>query len=95
MKKLLISLLFICNFATAGILATLNNQAGGVMYFTDAQCSQMGKSWRVVYSTYNGGQSSFGCWFYMDGMVHVQWNNGNTSAFEAKNLTINTNKGSY
>ena len=94
MKKLLFALLFVTSFAYAEIVATLQNQAGGMMYFTNTACS--GKNnpyWKILYSTYDGGRTVFGCWFYADGMVHVEWSNGNTSAFNARNLTINYKRG--
>lgn len=92
MKKLLFCLFLICGTAQAEILAFLQNQAGGIMYFTDATCSRMGKPWKVLYSTYSGGQTTWGCWIYADGMVHVSWSNGNTSAFNASDLTLNTKR---
>ena len=93
MKKLIIALL-ICfsSVAHADILAWLKNRAGGYMYFTDTQCSDKGAYWKIVYSTNDSGGSTFGCWFYSDGMVHVEWNNGGTSAFNVNDLTLNRNK---
>ena len=95
MKKLLIILMLFSPLAQADILAWLKNQAGGYIYFTDTQCSRKGEYWKVVYGTNKSGGSTFGCWFYSDGMVHVQWDTGNTSAFNAADLTFNSNKGSY
>lgn len=96
MKKLLLSLLFVCGLANSTILATLQNRAGGLMYFTDSQCARKNDPyWKIVYSTLSGGQTIWGCWFYSDGMVHVQWDSGDTSAFDARELNIRyNNKGS-
>ena len=88
-KKLLLILLLVCGSANAEILALLRNQAGGIMYFTDAQCAtESNPYWKIIYSTISGGQTVWGCWFYSDGMVHVRWQNGNTSAFDATDLTL-------
>ena len=94
-KLLLILLLCTSSLVHADILAWLKNRAGGYIYFTDTQCSGKGEYWKIVYGTTQSGGSTFGCWFYADGMVHVQWNSGNTSAFNASDLTFNSNKGSY
>ena len=87
MKKLLIALLFITN-VQAEIIATMPNRSDGYMYFTDALCREKKSPWKVVYSTYDGGGTIWGCWFYDDGMVHVSWWNGDTSAFRAEQLTL-------
>lgn len=95
MKKLLLALLLCTStLAQADIVAWLKNRAGGYIYFTDTHCSGKGAYWKILYATTDSGKSIFGCWFYADGMVHVEWNNGNTSAFNANDLTFNTNKGS-
>ena len=87
MKKLLIALLFITN-DQAEIIATMPNRSNGYMYFTDTKCKDKANNWKVVYSTYDGGGTIWGCWFYDDGMVHVSWMNNETSAFEAERLTL-------
>lgn len=97
-KYIVIILVFLLGFALgveaqADTLATLKNRAGGVMYFSDAQCPGKDQYWKVIYSTLSGGQTIWGCWFYADGMVHVKWDSGQTSAFKASDLTINYNKG--
>lgn len=94
-KKLLIAcILLVYTNANAEILALLRNQAGGIMYFTDTKCpTQSNPYWKIIYSTLSGGQTIWGCWFYDSGMVHVRWDNGNTSAFDANDLTL-TNKSS-
>ena len=97
MKKLLIALL-IGLFSTsvfAEIIATLPNRANGFIYFTDTHCSGRGAYWKILYSVSDSGGASYGCWFYESGMVHVRWDSGNTSVFDAMALTIiKGNKGS-
>ena len=90
MKKLLLSLLLASSLtAHAEIIALLANNAGGMMHFTDAQCSSKSSPyWKVIYSLTKDGKSIFGCWMYADNMVHVHWDSGSTSAFYAADLTL-------
>ena len=93
MKKLLLSLLLVAGIANAEILATLQNRAGGIMYFTDTKCpTQSNPYWKIIYSTLSGGGTVWGCWLYDSGMVHVRWENGNTSAFDSRELTLTNRK---
>lgn len=89
MKKLILSLCFISNLVCAEIIAIAPNRANGIMYFTDTQCARKGSYWKVIYSTFNNGSTTFGCWIYDDGMVHILWSeSGNTIVISASELTI-------
>jgi hypothetical protein len=93
MKKLLLSLLFINSLVQAEILATAPNRANGLMYFTDTHCSGKGAYWKVIYSTFNGGSTTFGCWIYDSGMIHILWSDTqSTIVIPASDLTL-VNKG--
>ena len=96
MKKLL-ALLLLCLsvHANAEVIATMPNNANGLMYFTNTHCSGKSTYWKVVYSTYDNGRSIYGCWFFDDPMVHVEWNSGGTSAFHSSALTLVKRSGSY
>jgi len=98
MKKILVSLLLLlsANHASAEVIATTPNQAGGNIYFTDTQCAKKGEFWKIVYATLSGGETIWGCWFFDDPMVHVQWDSGKTTAYVASTLTITKkNKNAY
>lgn len=90
MKKLILGALLALSInAYADTVAIMENNAGGLMHFTDAACpSKNNPYWKIIYSITKTGQSVYGCWIYADKMVHVQWDSGNTSAFYATDLTI-------
>lgn len=88
LKALLVAFLSVPLTALSDTIATMPNNAGGEMHFTDAQCSSRGKNWFVVYSMTKHGNSIFGCWMLIDSMVHVVWDGGQTSAFYVNNLTL-------
>jgi hypothetical protein len=89
MKKLLLGLLLISSLVQAEILATAPNRANGLMYFTNTHCSGKGEYWKVIYSTFNGGSTTFGCWIYDSGMIHILWSEtGNTIVIPASELTL-------
>ena len=89
MKKILFAIALLLSLNSyADTLATLPNNAGGLMYFSDVQCDGKGSAWKVVYSTNSTGQTFWGCWFFLDSMIHVQWNSGKTSAFSANDVTL-------
>lgn len=93
MKKLLLALLLAADMVHAGNIATMKNQAGGLIYLTDAKTRDC-KDGRAVYATSSSGGSTWGCWFLIDDMIHVAWDTGGTSAFPANAFTlVKKNKG--
>jgi hypothetical protein len=93
MKKILFAVALLLSLNSyADTLATLPNNGGGLMYFSDIQCSGKTSSWKVVYTVISGGKTFYGCWFYLDEMVHVEWSGGGSSTFDAKNLTLTKGK---
>lgn len=89
MKKIFI-LLALCGLAHAETIATLRNKAGGLIVLTDVQTDRCRDFVGAVYSTMENNQTSWGCWFTDDLMVHIRWSDGDTRAYPIENFTINT-----
>ena len=89
MRKILV-LLALCGIAHADTIATLRNKAGGVIVLTDVQTDRCRDFVGAVYATMDNNQTSWGCWFSDDLMVHIKWNDGDTRAYPIDSFTINT-----
>ena len=87
-KTILTAAIFAVTSAYAGNLATMKNQAGGLIYLTDAKTRDCKDNGRAVYATSSSGGSTWGCWFLIDEMVHIVWDTGGTSAFPAGAFTL-------
>lgn len=93
-QMIVVAALTVAGMAQAGNLATLKNQAGGLIYLTDSKSKDCSPDGRTMYSTNSGGGSIWGCWYLIDEMVHIVWESGGTSAFPAGAFTlVKKNKG--
>jgi hypothetical protein len=73
--KLLIVLALICTPAW-GQTFRFNNQGGGEVVLTNRWCKYNGKEYRPlleVYSYDRSGETSQGCWEYVDNMIRIHW----------------------
>ena len=77
MKRLLIALMMMAATANAGDIATLDNEAGGRIIFTDVLCPKDIGGLRM-YATSRSGKTLFGCWVIPDNAenVMVRYNDG-------------------
>ena len=85
MKKLVAGLLgALCLSSAQAVEYSMPNKAGGEIRLTEAKCPDRGReTWNIVYTYASGGSASYGCWFFKDGMVHIRWNEGDSSIFSA------------
>ena len=94
MKKIALILCLLAGAVHADEWMETQNNAGGKILFTQAQCDGRG---RLVISTLPDGDTIHGCWFYFSDMVHVIWTDararGKTSAFDPKSLSYRTTEG--
>ena len=79
MKKLLVALA-IFGVAQAETIATLKNKAGGYIYITNVVMDRCKGFSGTAYTTTDNNQTTFGCWFADDIMVHIRWPDGDTRA---------------
>ena len=64
------------------------NQAGGKILLLNSKCSRSGaENGRLVISTTSSGPTLNGCWYVFADMVHIVWDNGNTSSFRPDDFT--------
>ena len=64
------------------------NQAGGKILLLNSKCSRSGaENGRLVISTTSAGPTLNGCWYVFADMVHIVWDNGNTSSFRPDDFT--------
>ena len=77
MKRFLLALALI-GAAHAGTVATMKNNAGGMIVLTDARCD---KKSLVVYANSDTGKTMFGCWFVDDNFVFIRWNDGEIKTY--------------
>lgn len=77
MKKILaLLLLSLSVHASAEIIATQPNQAGGKIVLTDGACTHSGKTYSNLNRAYNYGSAGYtseGCWGVEDETVIVYW----------------------
>lgn len=79
--------------ADAEIIATMKNQAGGLIYLTNNVTDKC-RPQRVMFANNSDGKSIWGCWFVDEVVVHVRWEDGGTSAFPVDAFTlVKKNKG--
>lgn len=93
MKKLLaILLLCFSTVATAAVVASMPNQAGGKIVLTDEACVHNGKTYQGLFKSYfygSTGVSGDGCWRLDDETVLVVWlDTGETKRYPAANFSI-------
>lgn len=77
--------------ATAGVIASLGNGAGGQIKLTDEACKNTerpGKVWRFAYSTVPGGQFVTACWQATDEEILVIYDDGNYRLYPISAFTL-------
>lgn len=65
------------------------NTGGGNIVLTGNPCPKPGFAMlKQAYTYISTGQSHFGCWTVMDGLIHISWDNGNRSIFAVDSFTV-------
>ena len=78
MKKLLLMLCLVPALVQAGSFYT-NNSGGGRIVITDRDCKMNGRYYgtlRAAYAYLENGKAIDACWAYLDGAVHVVYDDG-------------------
>lgn len=87
----LLPLIALCaGLSHAEVVATLKNRAGGYIVLTDVVTDRCREFAGSVYTTSDNNQTTWGCWFTDDVMVHIRWNDGDTRAYPIDNFSVNT-----
>lgn len=89
MKRLLIALA-LCGVVNAETIATLKNKAGGYIILTDVATDRCRGFVGAAYATMENNQTTWGCWFSDDMMVHIRWYDGDTRAYPIDDFSVNT-----
>lgn len=99
MKKLLLTILFFCNFCYANVIATMPNKAGGKIVLTNETCSYNNKTYGNLKRTYyytQEGYTNEGCFYLEDDTIVVIWSDGDKNSsvmrYEANSFTIRKQK---
>jgi hypothetical protein len=84
MKKLLLILALVSNFAHAETWFEATNQGGGKIVLLMQKCADNPNA-RIVIAQLPTGSSSFGCWTFVADLVVVIWDTGSvrTSTYNA------------
>jgi hypothetical protein len=85
MKKILILISLVCGLANAATIATSPNNSGGQMILTDIKCK---KSGFVAYTTVPNGKTGFGCYFWDDNYIHVEWDEAGVMSYPYSSWTF-------
>ena len=87
MKRLLIALMMMAATAHAGDIATLDNEAGGKIVFTDRPCPKDIGGLRM-YATSRSGETLFGCWILPDDSqnIMVRYSDGVIRMYDPANI---------
>ena len=97
MRKLLAVMLFVPMLAHAEVIATMPNEGGGFIVFTDDQCKYEGKVYKGLnrlYSYTTQGHNFEGCYGVEDDTVVAIWNhNGSKMRYPISSLTFRPKKG--
>ncbi len=94
MKKLLVALMLVCGVAHAEEWLEMPNEAGGKILLLTLECKskETGKpDGRQVVTSSPNGTGARGCWFYYADMIHIMWNDGDSSVFEPNQFTAKNN----
>ena len=96
MKKILVSLLLLLSaHASAEVIATQPNQAGGKIVLTDEICKYNGQVFDKINRAYNYGSAGYtseGCWSVEDETVIVYWIDTNQKMrYHISAFTMNAN----
>ena len=88
MKKLLLALLFVSLTAQAESYSR-NNAGGGLIVLTDTVCPNF-PYLKWMYTTSPTGQTSYGCWAFINGVVHVAYDDGTKYTYPAEAFRKNS-----
>jgi len=93
MKKLVFGLLFVAFSVQAfndpeNVVATIKNNAGGEIVFTNRKAPNCAEYAREVYSVSGTNDVIAGCWTLYDGYLVVVWSDGTTKAFNASEVRV-------
>lgn len=78
MKWIVSLLLMVCSPAFAGIFAIGQTEAG-IIVLTDVACES--KKSFVAYTVNKRSETTFGCWFVDDVMVHIVWDKNTIKSY--------------
>lgn len=85
MKKIAFILLMMSGMALAETWLEMPNEAGGKILLLSGNCS--GDRGKIVIATTPKGTNINGCWYYFADMIHIVWQNGQTSSFNPSDFT--------
>jgi hypothetical protein len=93
MNKLAFGLLFIAFSVHAfddplNVVATIRNNAGGEIVFTNRKVSHCAESSFEVYSVSGSNDVIIGCWSLFDNYLIVVWSDGTTKAFSTSDVKV-------
>lgn len=90
-----IALMLAATTAHAGIIATINNEAGSTIKLTDGKCdigtkSHSKKGWSALFATAGNGRTIEGCWFWNSDVQEIiaVYEDGSTYAYPSQSITI-------
>jgi hypothetical protein len=66
------------------------NEAGGAIVITDEDCIVKGKNYELLKKVYfyiPNGTTGSGCFYFMDGLIHVIWADGTENKYPVKSFT--------
>ena len=92
--KTLLAALLLCfsTVATAAVVASMPNQAGGKIVLTDEACIHNGKTYQGLFKSYfytPEGLTGDGCWRLDDETIIVVWiDSGNTKRYPLSSFSI-------
>lgn len=82
MKTLILALALMTSAAHAQTFAASNNGGGQMILKMDERCARSADLMRV-YTFTKEGVTLEGCWAYIDGAVHVIWDDGDKRVYPA------------
>jgi len=83
MKKLVLILALLCGNAAAGESLVAPTEAGGQIVLTFDKTTNCGELY-FMYLVLSTQEVSYGCWVFMNGMIHVRYDNGVRRVYDAK-----------
>jgi hypothetical protein len=87
MKKLICIFLATLSIANAEVVASVKNNANGLLVLTDEVCE--GNSKFFAYSTSDSANTQFGCWFSDSLMIHITWRDGSVRSYDFTGWQVN------
>lgn len=88
-RGLLAASILVCALSAQAITLVQPNTGGGNIVLTGNTCPKPGFAMlKQAYTYISNGNSHFGCWTVMDGLIHISWDNGNRSIFAVDSFTV-------